>query len=177
LIQIDTLTTADEWTTLPTLHTLKVSCITSLVYRAILTACPNLVYFELSMFSSDESQLDIEQHRNLKQLVMNIADVILPWNDHVFDGYLSCVPNLEKFIVYRSIFISKMNESLLEYDWLASKIGLYLPSLHRFCFNFKVIQSQILIESNIKTILSQLEEIFLNNHNNRYQSRLIIHGT
>jgi len=165
----------NEWTSLPSLHTLKISRITSLVYKTILMVCPNLVDFQLSMFSSDELKSDIEKHMNLKRLVIDIADMIWPWNDHVFDGYLFCVPNLETFIVYRSIFISKMTEFPLEYDWLGSKIALYLLLLRRFKFFFQIIQSQLWIESNIENILCQLKELFLNNHNNRYQSRLILY--
>ncbi|CAF1429201.1 unnamed protein product [Adineta steineri] len=166
---IDTLTTVDEWKSLPSLHILKVSRITLLVYKTILTACPNLISFELSIFSSDKSKLNIEPHINLKRLVIDIGDLIWPWSDHSFDSYLSCVPNLEKFHVYRSIFISKVTESLLEYDWLASKITRYLLSLHRFNFYFKIIQSHIYMKSDI---LCQIKEKFLNSHTDRYQSRL-----
>lgn len=168
------LITTAEWTSLPSLHTLKVSRITLEVYKAILIACPNLVYFELSMFNPDISESDIKPHLNLKQLVIDVADMIYPWDDDVFNSYLSCAPNLEQFIVYRTIFVSKITESLFEYDWLASKIALYLFSLRQFKFYFKLIRSKLFIESNIQNILCQLEEIFLNNHNNRYQSRLII---
>jgi hypothetical protein len=172
---LDILTTIDEWISLPSLHSLKVSRITSLVYKTILRVCPNLIEFHLSMFSSDELKSNIEKHMNLKRLVIDIADMIWPWNDHVFDNYLSCVPNLEKFIVYRSIFISKIPEFSLEYDWLSSKIHLYLLLLHQFKFFLKIIQSQLVIELNSENILSQIQDMFVNNHNNRYQSKLIIY--
>lgn len=167
------MTTVDEWRSLPSLHTLKISRITLLVYQAILTAYPNLVSLELSMFSCDELKSNIEPHRNLKRLVIDVGDMIWPWNDHVFDSYLCYVPNLEKLNIYRTIFISKMTESILEYDWLASKIDLL--SLRRFNFYFKIIQSQTHNETNTENILCQIEEKFLKNHNDRYQSRLVIY--
>ncbi|CAF3507177.1 unnamed protein product [Rotaria sp. Silwood1] len=172
---LDILITIDEWISLPSLHTLKISCITSLAYKTILTACPNLVYFELSIFSSDQLRINIEPHMNLKKMIINVIDMIWPWNDQVFHSYLSCVPNLEKLHVYRSIFISKIRESLLDYDWLASKIDLYLLLLRRFKFYLKVIQSEIYIEPNIENILCQTEEKFLYYHNNRYQSRYVVY--
>ncbi|CAF0739288.1 unnamed protein product [Rotaria sordida] len=172
---LDILITIDEWISLPSLHTLKISCITSLAYQTILTACPNLVYLELSIFSSDQLKLNIESHKNLKKMIINVIDMIWPWDDKVFHSYLSCVPNLEKLNVYRSIFVSKITESLLNYDWLASKIDLYLLLLCRFNFYLKVIRSDIFIEPNIENILCQIEEIFLHKHNNRYQSRHLIY--
>ncbi len=146
-IHIDILTTIDEWTLLSSLKNLKISRITSLVYKTILTVCPNLVYLELSMFSSDELHSNIQPHMNLKRLIIDTTDVI---------------------------FVSKITASIMKYDWLASKIALYLLFLRRFTFYFKIVQSKILIEFDIKSVLDQIEENFLNNHNNRYQSRLVI---
>ncbi|CAF4239346.1 unnamed protein product [Rotaria socialis] len=85
-------------------------------------------------------KLDIKSHRNLKRMTIPVVDMILPWNDQVFDNYLCCVPNSEKLVIYRSIFISKADEFLLEYDWSASKIALYLLSARRFYFYFQIIQ-------------------------------------
>lgn len=113
---------------------------------------------------------------NLKRMIIEVLDMAWPWNDQAFDNYLSCVPNVEILIVHRSIFMSKVTESLLEYDWLESKVALYLLSLRRFYFYFKVIQSELVIEPNIKNILNQIEEIFVNNHNYPYQSRRTICG-
>ncbi|CAF0918783.1 unnamed protein product [Adineta ricciae] len=169
---LDTLTTADEWTSLPSLRTLRISRITLVVYHAILKACQHLHSLELAMFSCDDSTLNIESHSRLKRLVMDVGDMKWPWTDHVFDSYLSCAPNIEHLIVYRSMFSSKLTDSLLEYDWLASKLFVYLAFLQQFKFYFKIIQGQIYNESNV---LSQLEEKFLNFHCHKYQSRLIIY--
>ena len=164
----------DERTSLPSLRTLKISCITVMAYKTVLGACPNLVRFEFSIFSSDQLNIDIEPHVNLKRLSLDIVDVIWPWHDLLFDNCLSCVPNLEKFDVYRSVFVSKITESLLEYDWLASKITLYLSLLYRFNFYLKVIQSQTDIDPNTENILCQIKETFLNKHHDKYQSRHVI---
>ena len=166
------MTTADEWTSLPSLRTLRISRITLVVYQAILKACQHLQSMELAMFSCDDSTLNIESPSKLKRLVMDVGDMKWPWTDHVFDSYLSCVPNIEQLIVYRSMFSSKLTDSLLEYDWLASKLSVYLSFLQQFKFYFKIIQRQIYNESNV---LSQLEEKFLNFHCHKYHSQLIIY--
>lgn len=175
LFPIDIITTIDEWTSLSSLKTLKVSRITSIVYKTILQVCPNLTDLKLSMFSSDELKSDIEKHLNLRKLTIDIADMIWPWNDHVFDGFLSCVPNLEKFIIYRSIFILQLPRFPLEYDWLISKIHLYIPSIRQFKFFFNIVPNELSSEVDTENILCQMKDLFRKKHNKLYQAQLIIY--
>lgn len=175
LFFVDTMTTIDEWTCLTSLESLKVSRITSIVYKTILEVCPNLIDLQLSMFSSDILKSNLEKHLNLKRLTIDIADMIWPWDDGVFDSYLSYVPNLEKFTVYRSIFTLQLSRFPLEYDWLASKIQLYLSSIRQFKFFFNIIQGQLLTEINTENILYQIKEMFRKKHNKQYQSELKIY--
>ncbi|CAM4761393.1 unnamed protein product [Rotaria magnacalcarata] len=76
----------------------------------------HLIYEQHESRNADQLKLDIKSHRNLKRMTINVVDMILPWNDQVFDNYLCCVPNLEKSVIYRPIFISNVDELLLEYD-------------------------------------------------------------
>ncbi|CAF4107735.1 unnamed protein product [Rotaria socialis] len=110
------------------------------VFISNLAACRKLLHLEFRIFNAVQFKLDIKSHRNLKRMTIPVVDMILPWNDQVFDNYLCCVPNSEKLVIYRSIFISKADEFLLEYDWSASKIALYLLSARRFYFYFQIIQ-------------------------------------
>ncbi|CAF3499197.1 unnamed protein product [Rotaria socialis] len=98
-------------------------------------------------------------------MTIPVVDMILPWNDQVFDNYLCCVPNSEKLVIYRSIFISKADEFLLEYDWSASKIALYLLSARRFYFYFQIIQIEekfVNIDINPSTKFCQAFTIQMN---------------
>ncbi|CAF1179912.1 unnamed protein product [Rotaria sordida] len=175
LIYIETLSTNHKSLSLPSLRILKVRFINLSIYQTILSSCPNLYYFQLSIFTSEEYLLNIQTHNKLKKLIIRISDVIWPWNDHLFNCYLSSVPNLEQFNIHRLLYISRITESFINYNWFASIISIHLQKLQHFYFYLRTSQSKYINKINTEKILNQLNETFLKVHNNdQYQSRLII---
>ncbi|CAF2551743.1 unnamed protein product [Rotaria sp. Silwood2] len=174
LVYIETLSTNNASLSLPILRILKVRFINLSMYQTILSGCPNLYYFKLCIFTSEECLLNIPKHNNLKRLIIKVGDVIWPWNDHLFNCYLSCVPNLEHFNVHRLLYISRIRDSFLNYDWLISIISIHLLKLHRFYFYLRTSQPKNINKLNTEKIINQLKETFLQVHNGQCQSQLII---
>ena len=174
-IDIDLMTTLDEWTWMPSLRSLKMSCINTFVFRTVLLSCPNLNEFEFDAFSLEEDfDFPSESHDRLTRLTIHLKDIFWPWNDVFLDRYLACVPHLEQLDVHRTMFSSKITKWLLDYDWLAPLTEDRLIYLHRFCFHLKIIQFPSLIDPRITTILDQIREIFLAKHRQSSRARLII---
>jgi hypothetical protein len=59
-----------------------------------------LMYFDardlFQIFYNLNSRINtlIKSFHHLKRLVIDIVDIYFPWNDHIFDDYLSRVPGL-----------------------------------------------------------------------------------
>ncbi|CAF0976962.1 unnamed protein product [Adineta steineri] len=159
---------------LPSLRILKIRFINLSIYQTILSLCPNLYYFQLSIFTSEEFLSNIPIHDNLKRLVIRVGDVIWPWNDNLFNKYLSCVPNLEQLNIHRLFYISRITESFFNYDWFASIISTHLRTLYRFHFYLRCFPPKYLTEYDTEKILNQIKNNFIESHHDQYQSRLII---
>ncbi|CAF3965599.1 unnamed protein product [Adineta steineri] len=173
LVYIDTFPTNNGLMCLPSLRILKIRCINLSIYQTILSLCPNLYYFQLSIFTSEKFLSNIPVHDNLKRLVIHVGDVIWPWNDNLFNKYLSCVPNLEQLNIHRLFYISRITESFFNYDWFASIISAHLRTLHRFHFYLRCFPPKNLTEYDTEKILNQIKSNFIKSHHDQYQSRLI----
>jgi len=145
------------------------------IYQTILSACPNLFYLKFRMLKSDNKSTMISRsHVNLKQLIIDVEISGWPLNDKLIDRFLALVPNIEQLNIYSSNFISKIQESIIEYDWLASIISNRLSFLRILIFFFRLKWSAVSNELKDRSILQQLETNFFNSHRYRYQSRFII---
>jgi hypothetical protein len=171
---LDTFPINDGSICLSSLRNLKVQFINLTIYQTLLSTCSNLYYFQLSIFTSEECLLTIPIHNNLRRLRIKVGDVVWPWNDHLFNSYLSCLPNLEDFSIHRLIYISRITESFFNYDWLASIVSSHLPLLHRLRFYLHCSQSKKLSKYDTEKTINRLKQTFINIHNNQYRSRLII---
>ncbi|CAF2529133.1 unnamed protein product [Rotaria sp. Silwood2] len=174
LFGFETIETILKWTQISSLRILKIGLIDFHVYKAILSACPNLYYLQLKMFQSYLKLSHIQTHSNLKKL--EIYSEISDWhyNDQLIDIFLGCVSNLEQLSIYRSISISKLVDLIPDYDWLASIIAIRLPLLRYFILCLHLEYHLEFIEFISTETRRQLRKFFLNAHKNRYQSRFII---
>jgi hypothetical protein len=144
------------------------------IYQIILSSCPNLFYLKFRMLKSDnKSTMHIRSHVNLKQLIIDVEISGWPCNDQLIDQFLELVPNLEQLNVYSSNFISKIQESIIEYDWLASIISNRLLFLRILLFVFRLKWSAMSNQLKDRRILQQLETNFFKLHEPRYQARFI----
>lgn len=160
---------------MPSLRSLKMSCINTFVFRIVLLNCPNLSEFEFDAFSLEEDfDFPPESHNRLKRLTIHLKDIFWPWNDVFLDSYLVCVPHLEQLDVHRTMLSSKITHWLLDYDWLAPLTEDRLIHLQHFSFRLKIIQFPSLIDPRIGAILDQIREIFLAKHRHSSRSRLIL---
>jgi len=51
------------------------------------------------MFTSEETLSNIIQiDNNLRRLTIKIVDVVWPWNNHLLNSYLLCIPNRSTFL-------------------------------------------------------------------------------
>jgi hypothetical protein len=154
---------------------LKMGGIDFNIYQIILSSCPNLFYLKFRMLKSDnKSTMHIRSHVNLKQLIIDVEISGWPCNDQLIDQFLELVPNLEQLNVYSSNFISKIQESIIEYDWLASIISNRLLFLRILLFVFRLKWSAMSNQLKDRRILQQLETNFFKLHEPRYQARFVI---
>jgi hypothetical protein len=174
LFGFETIETILKWTQTTSLRILKIGYIDFHVYKAILSACPNLYYFKLKMFQSYLKLSHIQEHVNLKKL--EIQSEISDWryNDQLIDIFLGCVSNLEQLSIYRSMSVANIVELIPDYDWLASIIAIRLPLLRHFslCLDLEYHLEFIgFISTETRRLL---RNFFSSAHQNRYQCRFII---
>jgi hypothetical protein len=162
---------------LPPLHILKVGCINSLNYKAILSACPNLRYLDISITAYYQVLPNIVYHTNLVKMIIRIVDYVSTVIDDTLNSYLLCVPYLKRLTVYLGIFDYRRVQSFVDYDWLGSTIDHCLPKLQSFTFYVYFYNLTGFNESQITTIMNRINENFKIVHKNRYRSRLFIHYT
>ncbi|CAF0744661.1 unnamed protein product [Adineta ricciae] len=174
LFAFETIETILPWTQTPSLRILKIGFIDFHVYKALLSACPNLFSLQLKMFQSYLQLSCVKEHSHLKKLEIHSEITDWLYNDRLIDMFLGCVPNLEQLTIYRTVSVSKIPELITDYDWLASILpirSLQLKSLN-FClhleYHFESTQS-----INTETC-RQLKDCFSNAHQNRYQSRFVV---
>ncbi|CAF1262191.1 unnamed protein product [Rotaria sordida] len=171
LSNMTTISRRREWIQMTSLRFLEVGHINLFVYKYILSLCPNLYSFKFIISTETEIPSDIKSHLNIKRLTLKNDFFGHSWNDHVIKSYLSYVPNLEQLCMYRHIFSSSVKNCLMNYDWCASLIGSYLPSLRRFSFYLHLIDLNYV---DIDNILFQLVESFRSHRNTRCQSCFVI---
>lgn len=145
-------------------------------YQCVLATCPNLIYLKFRMLKSQSMETINRSrlHRNLKQLIIDVEISGWPQNDQLIERCLELVPNVELLNIYTSNFISKIQESIIEYDWLASIIVKRLVFLQQFFFFFRLKWSTVSNELKDRTILQQLEKNFTYVHCQKYQARFVI---
>ncbi|CAF1203860.1 unnamed protein product [Rotaria sordida] len=161
----------ENWQQSLSLNILKVGEINIFIYRAILSTCPNLYFFELKKLQHNELLLNIKLHFNLKQLIIKDDDQSFPWNDRFINDYIICVPNLENLTIHRINFFKKI-EQYLNYDWFSSKIIHCLYLLRQFNFILHIYDSKRLTKCYRENIFCALKEHFLYLHKDRYQVRI-----
>jgi hypothetical protein len=167
----ETIETIGKWAQIPSLRILKIGFIDFHVYKAILSACPNLYYLKLKIFQSYLKLSDIQAHSNLKKLEIHCEINDWRYNDQLIDIVLGCATNLEQLSIDRWVAASKLVELIPDYDWFASIIALRLPFLQYFIFCLHLEHHSELISTEMRR---ELRKFFLNAHQNRYQSRFII---
>jgi hypothetical protein len=171
LFEKQALMTIPNWTQSPSINILKTDFINSTTYQTILSACPNLYFFQFSMFSLNEIPKNIQLHKNLKQMIIEFRES--NWfydDDNILSVFLACVPNLEKLQIHRRIYSKNLKDHIENYDWLVSIINYRLPLLRKFKFYFHLLDNKTIDEN----ILIQIEKDFNNLHQGQYKAQLEI---
>ncbi|CAF4232901.1 unnamed protein product [Rotaria socialis] len=146
--------TLREWTRSPSLRFLRLNDIDASIYTSILLACPNLYYLKFRLPERSKIESNIVLHSNLKRLLINLNHDEWPWDDNFLDGYLACVPNLEKLRINRSVSVdSNVMNFLQHYDWLLSTISKRLLVIDRFEFDFNVKRTNGFTENRFNSRL------------------------
>lgn len=158
-----------ECTQLLSLRVLKIGTIDLFIYKAILSVCPNLYFFQLATVLPNHTYFDINQHRNLKRMTIRTIAFVQPWEDENINICLSYVPYLEYLCIHRA---DKKVTS--KYDWFASVITRDLLFLRQFDFYLHVFDAEILVEPELEITLRKFQENFYRFHSNQYHSRFII---
>jgi hypothetical protein len=171
LSEIEVLMPIENWYQSSSLYILKIGRINTLVYKAILSACPNLYFLELRKPQTTELLSNIIVHTNLKQLIIQDEDQTFPWNDAFIHDYILCVPNLEKLTIHRRNFFEKIKE-YLNYDWFSLIIIRSLHFLRQFNLILHIYGSKRFTKCYTENIFYALKEHFICLHKERYQVRI-----
>ena len=145
-------------------------------YQCVLATCPNLVFLKFRMLKCQPTASinHIRSHTLLKRLIIDVEISGWPSNDQLIERFLQLVPNIEQLNVYTSNFVAKIQESLIDYNWLATIVVQRLVFLRQFFFFFRLKWSLGSNELKDPAILQQLEKNFFHLHCRKYQARLLI---
>lgn len=154
----------------PSLNILKVQYIDIIIYQKILSSCPNLNLFEFALSPRDHVLNNIENHVNMKTLVIKITSRTMVQYTTTLKMYLSCVSNLKRLNIHFEIYSITNAFSSYITEWFLGMINdSHLPELRRV--NLKIRP----LESMGEYDLHQLQEDFKIKHQNSpYKIKLII---
>jgi hypothetical protein len=162
----------DTWTQTLSLRKLKVGKINIFVYKAILSACPNLHFLKFTKHLSKEMPPPCKPHINLRRISIELP-LWCSCAPSEINNFLSYVPHLEQFNIHHAVFGGDLN-GYLSYDWLSSSIMRYLPSLCCFNYYFEIFYFGLSNRCDNEDILNRIKEDFKKVHTDHYRSRLII---
>jgi len=169
------LTISLSWIQMFSLRILKIGDIDLLIYKSILSSCPNLYLFKFTRIISDNKSFDIIKHIHLKKLI-----IAIPWFEELFEdcdmnSYFSCIPNLEQLIIHRTNESKSINESFLNSDWYGSLINSYLSLLSHYTYYFHILKSSHRrYPFPHQNFLDKIQEHFYNVHRHLPNCRFII---
>lgn len=150
--------TAEDWTQSPSIRILKFRFINLLVYKSILSVCPNLYFLRMSMPNVNMTPIDIKPHMNLKRLILKIPYNISSQIDNFINDLLASTTNLEELDFYRFISMNDFLTYFRDYHWLAMVINLRLGFLRRFRFHIDCSSYERSTELDLKSIWKEIEE-------------------
>ena len=101
LFQWEKITNIQGWT-YSSLRVLKIGIIDLLVYKTILSTCPNLYFLQFATVISNNTPMEIVQHKTLRRMIIKTTDFIPSWNIEDINICISYVPRLEYLTIYRS---------------------------------------------------------------------------
>jgi hypothetical protein len=160
-----------SWSQSPSLRSLHISSRDSLIHVAILNACPNLCFLNLSLYQLDHTPLDIEPHRNLKRLKFILNNLIWPSDETIFETFFFSIPYLERLTIQRSISLPETINKLVQFDCLAKVITRQLPFLKQFIYYLHLLNSHQINQSELDKDIYQTQKNFINifqNYENYY---------
>jgi hypothetical protein len=168
------LTISTSWTQMSSLRILKIEDMDLVVYKSILSSCPNLYFLKFTRIISYNESMDNIQHIHLKKLI-----IAIPWFEELSEDcdmnyYFSCIPNLEQLTIHRTNESKSINESFLKFDWYSSLINTYLPLLSHYTYYFHILKSRRRNSYSTQKILNEIQENFRRIHRHLNQCQFII---
>jgi hypothetical protein len=149
-----------SWSQSPSLHSLHISSHDSLIHVAILNACPNLYFLDLTLYQLDYTPFDIKPHRNLKRLKFILNNSSCLWDETIFEAFFLSIPYLEQLSIQRSI---EVFDNFLQFDWLAKILTRQLLFLQKFIF---CLHCDKIDKHEVEKNICQIEKNFVNSFRN-----------
>jgi hypothetical protein len=155
-----------SWSQSPSLRSLRISSRDSLIHVAILNACPNLYFLDLSLYQLDHTPLDIKPHRNLKRLKFILNNFSWPLDETIFETFFFLIPYLERLTIERSINLPEKINNLVQFDWLAKIFTRQLRFLKQFIYYLHLLNSHQINRSELDKDIYQIQKNFVNTFQN-----------
>ncbi|UJR14522.1 hypothetical protein I4U23_001518 [Adineta vaga] len=151
------------------LSILKMDNIDLLTYKSLLSLCPNLYILQFNILDDLDESCAIKPHLNLKRMIIKFQSHMKTLPDSIMNQYLSCVPNLEQFIVYEINFDVNIKE-YLTFNWFASLTKKHFVFLRRLTYHLYIYGTK-----NYDTnLINHMKTHFKHVHKNRYLSQLVL---
>lgn len=151
------------------LHTLQIGIINFTDYQLILSICPNLYFFQFTIYRSHKDSHSIEIHPNVKQMFIEFGYGISIFDDNFIDDYFKCVPDLNKLVIHRKEYEMKL-DGYLTYQWLIVPVQRYFHLLEQFKFFLFYRENS----TNQDNLCQLLKTNFSSLHNQQYKSKLVL---
>lgn len=151
-----------SWSQSPSLRSLRISSRDSLIHIAILNACPNLYFLELSLYQLDYTPLDIKPHQNLRRLKFILNNLTWSSDKKIFETFFYSIPYLEHLTIQRSITLPEQIHNLVQFDSLSKILHKQLPYLKQFIYYLHLLNSYQMNLFELDKDIYQAEKIFVN---------------
>lgn len=149
---------------------LKLDNIDIIIYKTILSLCPNLEYFQFTILNQHEQFYEIQPHLKLKKLKIKFQNLMNKFSDNIIKSYLSCIPNLQKLYIYEINFDVNIKD-YLNSTWFTLLIHQYLLLLQQYKYYLYIYGSK----ENNENIINDIKSHFKSSQKNLYQSQLSVY--
>ena len=146
-----------SWKQSPSIRSLKISSRDPSIHLAVLSACPNLRYFDLTIRQLDHPLVEIDTHFHLRKLRLRFEDGQWPIDQSIFKKFFIVIPYITDLYVHRFACLPELFNELIEFNWLGPIIHQQLQHLQRFYFYVHLVSTD---ENRYAFLIDQMQTNF-----------------
>lgn len=153
-----------SWHQSPSMRFAKISSRDAMIHYAVLSSCPNLQSFHLSMEQLDRTPIDSPPHQSLRQLRFQLNQ--WPGDRTIWESFFRFIPFLRRLIISRQAMLPDALDDLLQFDWLASVLPEHLET---FAFSLYLRSTCSILTKDLQSMLEKFQGNFAFFHRDKAQ--------